>query len=595
MRKKIQRRSFADTSQLISGLPGFLSRIYQNRGVHSSEELALSLTQLENGQKIKGLDKAIELLSEALFKQQKIVIVGDFDCDGATSTALAMLVLKHLKADCDFLVPNRFEYGYGLTPEIVELAAQKQPQLIVTVDNGISSIEGVKRAKELGIKVLITDHHLPGDSLPDAEAIVNPNQPGCQFLSKNAAGVGVIFYVLNGLRAHLRQLNWFQQAQVAELNMAAFLDLLALGTIADLVPLDFNNRILVEQGLRRIRAGQCRPGIKALLEQAGKRHDQVKASDMGFIVGPRLNAAGRLDDMTIGIACLLTDDENEARQLAMRLDHLNQERKQIEHEMKLDADQLLQEILSNSEHDKLKPANDFSSQEASVSNSWGVCLYQAHWHQGVIGILASRIKEKLHRPTIIFAPADDDPHQDDPILKGSARSIPGLHMRDTLDLLAKRYPHLLNKFGGHAMAAGMSIRLRDFENFAKAFDQLVKEQLTETDLEAVLFTDGELPAEERTIENILCLEQAGPWGQGFPEPAFDGLFTVLQSRVLKEKHLKLVLSDELGQLIDAIQFNSEWCQQALPSRINIVYRPNVNDFRGKQSLQFLIDYLEPAS
>jgi single-stranded-DNA-specific exonuclease len=503
-------------------------------------------------------------------------------------------VLKQLNADCEFLVPNRFEYGYGLTPEIVELAAQSTPQLIVTVDNGISSIEGVNRARQKGIKVLITDHHLPGDVLPEADAIVNPNQPGCQFLSKNAAGVGVIFYVLNGLRAHLRQLNWFQKHNVPELNMAGYLDLLALGTIADLVPLDFNNRILVEQGLRRIRAGQCRPGIKALLKQAGKDFAEVKASDMGFIVGPRLNAAGRLDDMTIGIACLLAESDHEAERLAQRLDQLNQDRKQIEHEMKQDADQLLQHILQGETGDQTSITDVASGEQSSFLNRWGICLYQPHWHQGVIGILASRIKEKLHRPTIIFAPADDDPNQSDPILKGSARSIPGLHMRDTLDLLAKRYPHLLSKFGGHAMAAGMSINLRDYQEFAHAFDQVVREQLSEADLEAVLLTDGELKADERTIENILSLEQAGPWGQGFPEPVFDGEFKVLQSKVLKEKHLKLVLADELGQLVDAIHFNSDWCYRPPAEKVRIVYRPNLNTFRGKQSVQFIVDYLEEA-
>ncbi len=582
MRKKIVRRSLSETNERIADLPLFLNRIYLNRGVSSPNELALSLAQLEKSDNLKGLEQAVRLITDALISRQKILVVGDFDCDGATSTALAMLVFRHLKAHCDYLVPNRFEYGYGLTPEIVDLAAQQQPNLIITVDNGISSIEGVERAKSLGIKVLITDHHLPGDSLPKADAIVNPNQPGCQFLSKNAAGVGVIFYVLNALRAELRQIGWFQKTGIPELNMAGYLDLLALGTVADLVPLDLNNRILVEQGLRRIRAGICRPGIKALLDQAGKHHSQVKSSDMGFIVGPRLNAAGRIADMSIGIECLLAESEASAQSLAARLDQLNQERKQIEHEMKLDADELVAEITSSSEL------------ETKV-DKWGVCLFQPHWHQGVIGILASRIKEKLHRPTIIFAPADDDPHQADPLLKGSARSISGLHMRDTLDLLAKRYPHLLQKFGGHAMAAGMTIRLRDFEEFSSVFDQLVKDTLSSSDIEAVLLTDGDLPSEERTIQNIEILEKAGPWGQGFPEPVFDGCFDVVQSKVLKDKHLKLVLSDRQGAMIDAIQFNSEWCQEMLPASVRVVYRANINEFRGKQSVQFLIDYIEPVA
>lgn len=589
MKKLIQRRSLADGQSVIEGLPEFLSRIYLNRRITSARELELSLSQLQTSQHIKGLEQAVSLLVETLTKQQRILIVGDFDCDGATSTALAMLVLRQLNADCDYLVPNRFEYGYGLTPEIVDLAQHKKPSLIITVDNGISSIEGVLRARELGIKVLITDHHLPGEHLPDADAIVNPNQPGCRFLSKSAAGVGVIFYVLSGLRAKLRELAWFEQHQIPEFNMASFLDLLALGTVADLVPLDWNNRILVEQGLRRIRAGQCRPGIKALLQQAGKHFAGVKASDMGFIVGPRLNAAGRLDDMSVGIECLLTESEQQAQYLAAQLDSLNQQRKQIEQEMKLDADSLLCEFEKQT---SLSSALDDKSH--FNESRWGLCLYQAHWHQGVIGILASRIKEKLHRPTIIFAPADDDPTVLDPLIKGSARSIPGLHMRDTLDLLAKRNPHLLSKFGGHAMAAGMSIRLSAFEAFSEAFDVLVKEQLTAADLESVVFSDGELSAEDLTLENISLLERAGPWGQAFPEPAFDGQFKVIQHRVLKEKHLKLVLSDAQGNLIDAIQFNSDWCQQLPCSTIHVVYRPSINEFRGKQSIQFMIDYIEPA-
>jgi single-stranded-DNA-specific exonuclease len=588
MRKKILQRPNLSNSVLV-GLPGFLNRIYTARGVQSATELELSLNQLHHSETIKGLDKAVSLLLDALSNGQKILIVGDFDCDGATSTALAMLVLKTLKADCQFLVPNRFEYGYGLTPEIVDLAAKGNPHLIVTVDNGISSIDGVRRAKQLGIKVLITDHHLPGDTLPEADAIVNPNQPGCAFQSKNAAGVGVIFYVMSGLRAKLRELDWFQQNGIPEFNMASYLDLLALGTVADLVPLDMNNRILVEQGLRRIRAGKCRPGIKALLKQAGKEVEQINASDMGFIVGPRLNAAGRLDDMSLGINCLLTDSKNEAELLAKKLDHLNQERKDIEHEMKLDAESQLDTFFKDFEN------NSFSN-SLDGNQVWGLCLYQPHWHQGVIGILASRIKEKLNRPTIIFAPANDDPEEDNPVLKGSARSIPGLHMRDTLDLLAKRYPQLLSKFGGHAMAAGMSIEFNNLEAFTDAFNAIVKEALTESDLESVLLTDGELSSEDRTLENIALLERSGPWGQAFPEPSFDGVFNVLQQRVLKEKHLKLVLSDEFGtQFVDAIHFNSGWCHETLPNKVRIVYRPNINEFRGKRSIQFFIDYLEKVT
>lgn len=581
--KRIQRRKVNETLNLPE-IPEFLSRIYSARGIKQQSELDLSLKQLQNTSQIKGIESAIDLLVEAIDNKQKIIVVGDFDCDGATSTSLAILVLKHLKADCSFLVPNRFEYGYGLTPEIVDLAYMQKPSLIVTVDNGISSIDGVNRARELGIKVLVTDHHLPGDELPEADAIVNPNQPGCQFLSKSAAGVGVIFYVMSALRSRLRERGWFAHNHIPEINMGAFLDLLALGTIADLVPLDFNNRILVEQGLRRIRSGHCRPGIKALLEQAGKRLDMVTASDMGFIVGPRLNAAGRLDDMSLGINCLLSDNPQEAMLMAKQLDSLNQERKEIEHEMKLDAEAQIAEFMSCIETGK-------TIQE----QSWGLCLFQPHWHQGVIGILASRIKEKLHRPTIVFAPANDDPLEENAVLKGSARSIPGLHMRDTLDLLAKRYPRLLSKFGGHAMAAGMSILKKDLTEFSKAFDVLVKESLEENDLEAVMMTDGELAAHERTLENISLLEKSGPWGQGFPEPCFDGVFTIAQSKILKDKHLKIVLLDEYdGQFIDAIQFNSEWCHECLPNKVRLVYKPTINEFRGKQSIQFFIDYLEPV-
>ena len=581
MQKKVQRR-LIPTDSVLEGLPEFLSRIYLARGVTSLSELDLSLKRLHNNESIKGLDEAVKLLVEALLSHQKILIVGDFDCDGATSTALAILFLKELNANCHFLVPNRFEYGYGLTPEIVDLAANEKPDLIVTVDNGISSIEGVERARKLGIKVLITDHHLPGDVLPRAHAIVNPNQPGCTFLSKNAAGVGVIFYVLSGLRSRLRELDYFQSKGLPEINMANFLDLLALGTVADLVPLDINNRILVEQGLRRIRAGKCRPGIKALLELAGKSLDQVNASDMGFIVGPRLNAAGRLDDMSLGINCLLSHSKEEAELLAKKLDHLNQERKTIEHEMKADAEVQLSSFFES-----------FDINSNTDDQVWGLCLYQAHWHQGVIGILASRIKEKLNRPTIIFAPADDDPEVLNPILKGSARSIPGLHMRDALDLLAKRHPELLDKFGGHAMAAGMSIEFNNLDAFTEAFNSIVKELLSESDLEALLLTDGELDPKERTIEHIEMLERSGPWGQSFPEPCFDGVFNVLQHRILKDKHLKLVLSDELGgQFIDAIEFNSDWCRRPLPNKVKIVYRPNINNFRGKKSVQFFIDYLD---
>lgn len=577
--KTIKRRTLPEHVAPLTGIPGFLDRVYRQRGVVSTDELALGLSELADNSALKGVSAAVSLLVESLSSGDKILVVGDFDADGATSTALAVDALTAMGAKgCQYLVPNRFEFGYGLSPEIVELAAEQKPQLIITVDNGIASHEGVIRAQDFGIKVLVTDHHLPGDTLPDADAIVNPNQPGCDFISKNAAGVGVVFYLLSALRTALRQNGWFQQQGLSEPNMADYLDLVALGTVADLVPLDRNNRILVEQGLRRMRAGRCRPGIAAILGVANKRPEAIVASDLGFLVGPRLNAAGRLDDMSRGIACLLAQTPSQATELALQLDQLNQQRKSIESEMKQDAETQLQAMTL-----------DKSNQR------WGVCMYQAHWHQGVIGILASRIKEQLHRPVIIFAAADDDPLADNFELKGSARSIPGLHMRDALDLVAKQHPQLLKKFGGHAMAAGMTISANDFEDFADAFDKVVRDLLTEQDLDSVLMSDGELSESELELDKVELLARSGPWGQQFPEPAFDGVFRVIQSRILKDKHLKLVLSAQHGQqLFDAIQFNSGWVDRALPELVRVVYRPNINEFRGRKSVQFLLDYIEPA-
>jgi single-stranded-DNA-specific exonuclease len=578
LKREIVRRSVPESYQSFPGLPEFLSRIYASRGIESPEELELGLKQLLDNRSLLGVDSACELLVSALTQDKKILIVGDFDADGATSTALAVLALRAMGAQyVDYLVPNRFEFGYGLTPEIVALAAKGSPDLIVTVDNGISSIEGVKVAKELGIRVLVTDHHLPVDQVPKADAIVNPNQKGCEFLSKNAAGVGVIFYVLTRLRLALRERGWFSEKSIPEPSMADYLDLVALGTVADLVPLDHNNRIMVEQGLRRIRAGRCRPGILALLSVAGKNYQEVVASDMGFLVGPRLNAAGRLDDMSLGIECLLAQDEAVAFELASRLDSFNRERKSIEEEMKRDALAQLSEMNLN-----------------GVNSAWGVCLFEAHWHQGVIGILASRVKERLHRPVIVFAPESDDPHAENTHLKGSGRSVPGLHLRDALDLLAKRHPDLLQKFGGHAMAAGMSIKQSHLPAFTLAFDEVVRELMSEDDLSAKLMTDGELEGASLTLPSVELLAKAGPWGQQFPEPSFDGVFHVAQVKVLKEKHLKLVLVEpSSGLSFDAIQFNSEWVKmQPMPQEIRVVYRPNINEFRGRRSVQFFLDYIE---
>ncbi len=579
MSKRILRREPGVLPAALSDLPLFLQRVLAARGIKTRADLDLQLNRMLDASSLLGLPKALGLLEQALREQQRILIVGDFDADGATSTALAVLALQAMGAsDVRYLVPNRFEYGYGLTPEIVDLAAQQSPWLIVTVDNGISSVEGVQRAHDYGIKVLITDHHLPGEVTPAADAIVNPNQRGCGFAGKSLAGVGVIFYLLCALRSRLRDSQWFAQMGLSEPNMSDYLDLVALGTVADLVPLDHNNRILVEQGLRRIRAHRCRSGISAILAIAGRANENVNASDLGFAVGPRLNAAGRLTDMSLGIECLLAQNMGQATHLAGELDRLNQERRQIEDEMKADAQQHLERL-----HLKAEAAD------------WGVCLFEPHWHQGVIGILASRIKDKLHRPVIVFAPESDDPAQAQTQLKGSARSIPGLHMRDTLDLVAKRHPGLLHKFGGHAMAAGMSLPASHYPDFARAFDQAVRDLLSEQALVASLQTDGELTASELTLESAEQLAQYGPWGQQFPEPSFDGVFNLVQHRVLKGRHLKLVLGLPGTQnLVDAIQFNSDWVESSPPRKIRMVYRPAINEYRGRRTLQLLVDYLEPA-
>ena len=453
----------------------------------------------------------------------------------------------------------------------MEVAKQKQPDLIVTVDNGISSLEGVAAAKSAGIKVLITDHHLAGSQLPDADAIVNPNQPGCGFAGKNTAGVGVIFYVMIALRAQLRTLNWFEQQLLPEPNLADYLDLVALGTVADVVPLDRNNRILVKQGLQRIRGGKSVAGIRALLEVSGREAQTLVASDLGFALGPRLNAAGRLEDMSLGIECLLCDDEASAFAMARELDELNQTRKEIESEMKQQALDSLSEV----------------DIEAELV---GVCLYNPDWHQGVIGILASRIKDRYHRPTVVFADAGDGE------IKGSARSIAGFHIRDALDLLASRYPQLLEKFGGHAMAAGLSIKKADFQVFAAAFDQVARELLNAEDLAQTVFSDGVLVSEHRSLEIAQLVRDAGPWGQHFPEPQFEGEFNIVQQRLVGERHLKLKLRvDDEQQVLDAIAFFvdlEKW--PTLATRLRMVYRMDVNEFRGQRSLQFVVEYMEPC-
>ena len=510
---------------------------------------------------------------DAFEKQENILIVGDFDADGATSSALMVLALKAMGAgNVDFLVPNRFEFGYGLTPEIVEVALSNyKPQLLITVDNGISSVQGVAAAKGQGLKVLVTDHHLPGSELPEADAIVNPNQPGCEFPSKSACGCAVAFYVLTALRAELSKLGWFDKRGIDVPNMANYLDIVALGTVADVVPLDFNNRILVAQGLARIRAGVARPGILALLDVAGKSRQRLVAADLGFAIGPRLNAAGRLDDMSLGIECLLSDSPNKARDIAIELDALNKDRKHIETQMQYEAVKLL---------------DDWSLDHKDLP--FGVCLYEEHWHQGVIGILASRIKERINRPVIAFAQADNGE------IKGSARSIAGIHIRDILDTVASSNPGLLLKFGGHAMAAGLSLKRENFDQFQIAFHEAIQKQVDKTIFEPVIYTDGALNINHFTVEFAELLRHSGPWGQNFIEPLFDGIFDVIDRRIVGEKHLKLQLRPENSQtVIDGIWFNFyENLDIDALSRIKVVFKLDINEYRGRVTQQLLIEYLE---
>ncbi|GAA5218375.1 single-stranded-DNA-specific exonuclease RecJ [Corallincola platygyrae] len=571
---RIERRPVPEVGVIDPSLSPLLQRIYASRQINSSQQLQRQTNHLAKPQQLKGLDQAIALLVDALDKRQKLLIVGDFDADGATSSALCVLALRAMgSADVDFLVPNRFDYGYGLSPEIANLAHQQGAELIITVDNGISSIAGVEAAKALGMRVLVTDHHLPGDELPAADAIVNPNQPGCGFPSKAMAGVGVAFYLLSALRTTLRQNDWFNKRQIAEPNLADWLDIVALGTVADVVPLDHNNRILVHQGLQRIRSGRCRPGIQALVDVSQRNQRQMTATDLGFALGPRLNAAGRLDDMALGINCLLCDDPYRAKEMAEELDTLNRSRREIEQGME-------QEALKSLE----------SLELAENQMPMGLCLFQPDWHQGVIGILASRIKERYYRPVLAFADAGDGE------LKGSARSIPGLHMRDLLDLIDTRHPGLIIKFGGHAMAAGLSIQRGAYELFKQAFESAIAEQLSEDDLSNVILSDGALGLHELTLDTAYQLREAGPWGQAFPEPMFDGEFWLLQQRIVGGKHLKMVLSPDNGQTaIDAIAFNvdtSVWPDPGV-RKVLVAYQLDVNEFRGNISLQLRVQHLSP--
>ncbi|MME75993.1 single-stranded-DNA-specific exonuclease RecJ [Salmonella enterica] len=573
--RQLRRREADETAELLlADLPPLLRRLYASRGVRSARELERSVKGMLPWQQLSGMDNAVEILYNAFREGIRIIVVGDFDADGATSTALSVLGMRALGCDnISYLVPNRFEDGYGLSPEVVDQAKARGAQLIVTVDNGISSHAGVAHAKTLGIPVIVTDHHLPGDTLPDAEAIINPNLRDCEFPSKSLAGVGVAFYLMLALRTFLRDKGWFDERGIVPPNLAELLDLVALGTVADVVPLDANNRILTWQGLSRIRAGKCRPGIKALLEISNRDPQQLAASDLGFALGPRLNAAGRLDDMSVGVALLLCDNLGEARVLASELDALNQTRKEIEQGMQAEALILCEKL-----------------ERSSETLPGGLAMYHPEWHQGVVGILASRIKERFHRPVIAFAPAGDG------TLKGSGRSIQGLHMRDALERLDTRYPDLMIKFGGHAMAAGLSLEEHKFEQFQQRFGELVTEWLDPALLQGEVISDGPLSAAEMSMEVAQLLRDAGPWGQMFPEPLFDGRFRLLQQRLVGERHLKVMVEPVGGgPLLDGIAFNIDttcWPDNGV-REVELAYKLDINEFRGNRSLQIIIDDIWP--
>ena len=575
---EIQRRPEPDLSLLPDSIPAILKRIYINRGITDVAQLETSARGLHSYQQLGGIDQAVELLFQAINEQKRIIVVGDFDADGATSSALSVLALRMLGSNnVDYLVPNRFEDGYGLSPEVVDQALELGAEMIMTVDNGVSSIEGVRYAKENGITVLVTDHHLPGQVLPDVDAMVNPNLDSCAFPSKALAGVGVAFYLMMALCVYMRKQNWFAQQGMQEPKLMELIDLVALGTVADVVPLDENNRILVHQGLQRIRAGKARPGIQALIEVAKRDARRLVASDFGFALGPRINAAGRLDDMSFGVELLMSNNIHAARRMASELDGLNQTRKEIEEGMKQEA-MAFCERLQFGENSELP---------------YGLALFQRDWHQGVIGILASRIKEKFYRPVIAFADGGEG------TIKGSCRSIPGLHMRDALDFIDTQNPGLIIKFGGHAMAAGLTIKEQDFERFSRLFDEVVKKELDEAALKGVIMSDGELKPEEFSMHVAEQLRSGGPFGQAFPEPIFDGEFKVLHQKLVGEKHLKLMLEPlykghPTNVMIDGIAFNVDlrrWPDASVKT-VRLAYKLDVNEFRGNQSLQLMIDLIE---
>ena len=574
MQKRILRRDVPTGDKLCDD--PLLDRLYRSRHIKSANQLDRTLNAMHHPNLMSGMDTAVTFLLEAYQKQQKIVIVGDFDADGATSTALAVLALRQLGfANVTYLVPNRFEQGYGLSVAVAQEALALGVELLMTVDNGVSSHEGVAFLKAQGVKVIVTDHHLPPETLPNADAIVNPNLAHCGFPSKNLAGVGVTFYLMLALRAKFREVGLFDAKN--QPNFTELLDLVALGTVSDVVPLDQNNRILVYQGIARIRAERCRCGIRALAEVAKRDMTRFVAADLGFSIGPRLNAAGRLDNMSVGVELLLAENMETARALALELDGLNQARKEIEQGMKLEALTICQNLFANA-----------TALETEIP--YAIVLYQSDWHQGVLGILASRIKEQFHRPVIAFA-------QDQAgILKGSARSIPGLHIRDVLERVYSQHPDLILKFGGHAMAAGLSIQESRFGDFRQIFNQTVSELLAEDQLQGTIWTDGELHANLLNLATAETLRQGGPWGQAFPEPMFDGEFKILQQRLVGEKHLKMMVEPKLGgPLLDAIAFNvdTRYYPDLSVKTARFVYKLDINEFRGNRDVQLLVDYIEP--
>jgi len=565
---EVLQRPVAELNGALGSVPPLLRRVYAARGVAKDSDLELATKALINPAGLLNVERAAERIVTAIEADEAITIVGDFDADGATASALAVSLLQALGVNAGkvrFLVPNRFEFGYGLTPEIVALALRDAPSLLITVDNGISSIAGVQCANDAGIDVVVTDHHLPGEELPAAYAIVNPNQAGCNFPSKHLAGVGVIWYLLSVVRRLLRERGAF--ANKPEPNPADWLDLVALGTVADVVVLDQNNRILIDQGLKRMRAGRARPGIRALANVAGRPLSQIQAQDLAFALGPRLNAAGRLEDMSIGIRCLLATTDDEATKLATALNELNRARRSIEQEMTQEAELAVLDLGDE------------------LAQSWGLTVHREHWHQGIVGIVAGRMRERFNRPVIAFAEAGASAPDE---LKGSARSIAGLHIRDVLASIDAKYPGLILRFGGHAMAAGLSLKRRHYSRFSRAFDTAVSEQLDAAALEQRVWSDGSLAVAELDLDNAQQLASAGPWGQGFPEPLFHGDFELVSQRVVGEAHLKMVLGLG-GSVFDAIKFR----QSALPgtSRVRVAYHLSVNEYRDRRSLQLLVEHL----